>query len=618
MTSFRSIVKLPVVPRALRTTVALIWQEADSLTKRMLAVSFVLLVIGAALSALTPVAYKLLIDAFTGEAAAKALITPAIIVAAYVAFNYVVRGVNEVRAYVHGIGLQRVDRRLSRRLFAHIISLPLRFHLDRKTGAVGQTLAQGLQGCHILLQHLVFTFLPVTVEFVIIITVLIHFGHSVYLAILGATAVGYLVAFWYGSKQVVVPSEIVSTAHIAAHATLTDSLLNYETVKYFNAEPVIEKKYDSSLNDMEVAWKRLLGIHAINGLVIATIFGVSLALCISYTAHRVLQKEMTVGDFVLINGYLMRLIQPIEAIGYAVREMSQGLAFLRKMLELFDEPSEHDKSGAHDTGLESRGEISFEGVSFSYDPKRFVLKDVSFTASAGKTVAIVGMSGSGKSSLIRLLFRLYEPTSGRILLDGKPIADMPRATLREAIAVVPQDTVLFNDTIGHNIAFGKQGATQADIERAAKLANLHALISGLPEGYDTPVGERGLKLSGGEKQRVAIARAAIKRPRIFVFDEATSSLDSGTEKEILQNLVEVSKSSTTLVIAHRLSTVVHADEILVLDHGAFVERGTHQELLQRNGRYAMFWRAQQGTNRPSQDDGAPPSAREPAVTFSQH
>jgi ATP-binding cassette subfamily B protein len=301
---------------------------------------------------------------------------------------------------------------------------------------------------------------------------------------------------------------------------------------------------------------------------------------------------------VLINTYVSRLIQPLEALGLAARDVSQAIAFLEKMLDIFREAPEADPPALVTEARRRAGSIAFENVTFSYKPDRTTLSDVSFNVPAGRTLGIVGSSGSGKTSIIRLLFRLYELDSGRILLDGVPTTRMPLTDLRSSIAVVPQDTVLFNDTIANNIAFGKLGATQAEIEAAAKLAHLDKFISILPEGYHTRVGERGLKLSGGEKQRVAIARAALKRPLIYVFDEATSSLDSRTEREILQNLIDVAKTSTTVVIAHRLSTVAHADEIVVLDRGVIIERGTHDELVTRGGAYAALWRAQNAERKP--------------------
>jgi ABC-type multidrug transport system fused ATPase/permease subunit len=301
---------------------------------------------------------------------------------------------------------------------------------------------------------------------------------------------------------------------------------------------------------------------------------------------------LTVGDFVLITSYMLQVIRPVEALGYAMQGFSQGAAMLEKMLALFHEKSEPPQPG-NAGPLEGPGHLEFENVTLSYGPHRAALQGVSFKVPAGKTVGIVGASGSGKSTLVRLLVRLLEPDTGRILLDGVPISALSLATLRQSIAVVPQDTVLFNDSVGDNIAFGKAGCTQEEIEQAASRAHLDELIASLPDTYDTNVGERGLKLSGGERQRLSIARAAIKRPRIYIFDEATSALDSVTELEIARNLQEVSRSITTLVITHRLSTVVHADEIIVLEAGTVVERGTHASLLRLCGRYAAFWTAQQ-------------------------
>jgi ATP-binding cassette subfamily B protein len=301
---------------------------------------------------------------------------------------------------------------------------------------------------------------------------------------------------------------------------------------------------------------------------------------------------MTIGDFVLVNTYMLQVIRPVEMLGYAMQGFSQGMAMLRKMLELFHEKSEPAATTEADV-LTGPGALRFDRVSLSYSPDRAVLKDVSFTLPAGKTLGVVGASGAGKSTIVRLLVRLYDPDGGEILFDGIPTSELSLSQLRRAIAVVPQDTILFNDTIGYNIGFGRFGSTQKEIEEAARLAHLHDFIMSLPDRYETKVGERGVKLSGGERQRVSIARAALKRPRIYVFDEATSSLDSRTEREILSNLHEISRSSTTLIIAHRLSTVVHADEIIVLGNGTVLERGTHAQLLQLDGAYAALWRAQQ-------------------------
>ena len=595
----------PHVPRtiaeAIRTTFKLIWKESDSFTRRQLAFSFALLLTGSVLSAVYPVVYKLTIDAFSGHGSTNALLTPTLLIAGLVLCNYSLGLFMGLRQLVHGLGVQRLNRRISNQLFGHIVRLPLRFHLDRKTGAIGETISQGLNGCQIVLQHAVFTFLPVAIEFIAIIFVLIHFKHAAYLGILGVAAVAYGYTFWRAAEQISEPSRQISNAHVEAQATLTDSLLNYETVKYFHAEPTICTRYDDRLAEKELSWKRVLVLKTWQSALLNTIFAASMAASLGYAGYEVLHGTMTVGDFVLINTYVARLIQPLESMGMAARDVSQALAFLEKMLDMFREKPEVDVGERRaDAATQTAGSIAFENVTFSYKADRSTLKDVSFKVASGRTLGIVGSSGSGKTSIIRLLFRLYEPESGRILLDGMPIPEMPLVDLRSSIAVVPQDTVLFNDTIANNIAFGKIGATREEIEAAAKLAHLDHFIASMPDGYDTRVGERGLKLSGGEKQRVAIARAALKRPLIYVFDEATSSLDSRTEREILENLIDVAKTSTTVVIAHRLSTVAHADEIVVLDHGEIIERGTHTELVAAGGAYAALWRAQNSDRKVAQ------------------
>ena len=580
--------------QTLREAVQLFWTVADGYAKRRLLLALALVALGALFAALTPIALKLVVDSLAAPQSGGALVlAPLALVLAYSLGQYLTRCSTELRMMLHGHAEQRVRRHIGRRLFEHLVRLPLRFHLERKTGAIGETAEQGIRGYQLLLQHCVYTILPVSIELLVVGVVLVHFGHAIYLVILAVSAVAYVVAFYHGAGAVKESAEGVSTSHIEAHAVLTDSLINHETVKYFDAEPVVCHRYDVALGRTESAWRRFFSRRAVNGLMVATIFAVSLGVSLAYAAQDVARGAMTVGDFVLVNAYIVRLVQPLEMLGYAVRDIAQGLAFLGSMLKLFREKREGESSRSPSDARATRGELVFEDVSFSYRQERAILRNVSFTVAAGRTVAVVGVSGSGKSSLIRLLFRLYEPDSGGIVLDGVPVTDMTLSAVRQAIAVVPQDTVLFHDTIANNIGFGRYGSTHPEIEEAARLANLHDFVVGLPEGYETLVGERGLKLSGGERQRVAIARAALKRPRIFVFDEATSSLDSRTEREILRNLVDLSSHSTTLVIAHRLSTIVHADEILVLDRGVIVERGTHDELRARNGHYATLWNAQQ-------------------------
>jgi ABC-type transport system involved in Fe-S cluster assembly fused permease/ATPase subunit len=576
---------------SVREIVGIIWSDADRFVKRRLAAVLLLVVTASVLTALGPLALKWLVDGFTDQAMGVSL-SPSILVGAYVLSQFLARAVGEVRGLVYARAERRMFRVLSGRLFAHILRLPLRFHLDRKTGGISQTLENGLTGYQMILHHLVFTFLPVTAELGTIIVVLTRLAHPAFLMLFCGALVCYATAFAYAARTIARAAKSASAAHVDGAAQMTDALLNVELVKYFAAEAIVQERVGRALSRTEAEWVSFYRQYAVNGVTVSTIFAAFLAVTTLYAVHEVEGARLTVGDFVLITSYMLQVIRPVEALGYAMQGFSQGAAMLDKMLALFhakSEPQQPGKAGR----LEGPGHLEFENVTLSYAPQRVALQGVSFKVPAGKTVGIVGASGSGKSTLVRLLARLLEPDTGRILLDGVPISALSLATLRQSIAVVPQDTVLFNDSVGDNIAFGKAGCTQEEIEQAASRAHLDELIASLPDTYDTNVGERGLKLSGGERQRLSIARAAIKRPRIYIFDEATSALDSVTELEIARNLQEISRSITTLVITHRLSTVVHADEIIVLEAGTVVERGTHASLLRLCGRYAAFWTAQQ-------------------------
>lgn len=480
---------------------------------------------------------------------------------------------------------------LSERLFAHVVRLPLSFHLQRETGAITQALQNGLRGYQMALHTLVFVVLPVAVEIATVLFVLWAMAPTAFLLLFCGAIVCYSLAFIVAAKRVAPVARAASVAEVEANARITDQLLNCEGIKHFSAETMADASVGGAVVKVEESWVRFFRKFTANGLGVATIYASFLAVTILYAAREVQAGDITVGTFVLINTYMLQLVRPVEQIGLSMQNMSQAAAFLDQLLGLFQQKTE--VLSEHAAPHSGPGKLELRSVRLSYGPDRQILRGVSFEVPAGKTIGIVGASGSGKSTVWRLITRLLEPDSGVILLDGIPIKSLDLTALRRSIAIVPQDTTLLNDTIARNIAFGRAGSSQADIERAAKLARIHDFISRLPQGYETSVGERGVRLSGGERQRIAIARAVIKEPRIYVFDEATSSLDSTTEQEILENLREISRTATTLLIAHRLSTVVHADEIVVLEGGVVRERGTHVSLAQSGGLYSAFWESQQ-------------------------
>jgi ABC-type transport system involved in Fe-S cluster assembly fused permease/ATPase subunit len=575
----------------LREVIALIWSEADRFVKIRLAAALLLTLTASALIGLGPVALKLVVDRFAGDVKTST-VPVALVIGLYVLSQGLARSVGEIRAFFYAGAEQRMVRTLSERLFTHVLKLPLRFHLDRQTGAVTQTLTNGMQGYMVVVHTLIFGTLPIAVELATIVVVLSRLDQPAFLLFFSGAILCYSVLFAFAARRTQNAAKSGSAAQIDANAVMTDSILNYETVKYFAAETVVQRSVRGALMRTEAEWVRFSRQFGVNGLCVATLYTAFLGLTVLYAARETEAGRISIGTFVLMNAYVLQIVRPVEMLGSAVQALSHGMANLHKMLELFREKSEELAKG-DSAPLTGPGALEFSKVSMSYQSDRAILKEVSFRAPAGRTLGIVGHSGSGKSTIVRLLTRLIEPDSGRILLDGVPISEVSLTRLRESIAVVPQDTILFNDTISYNIAFGKAGSTREEVEAAARLAHLHDFIMTLPQGYDTRVGERGVKLSGGEKQRVSIARAVIKQPTIYVFDEATSSLDTRTEREIMQSLRDISFHRTTLVIAHRLSTVVYADHIVVLDAGVIAEQGTHQALLEHNGRYAALWRAQQ-------------------------
>jgi ATP-binding cassette subfamily B protein len=548
-------------------------------------------VIAAMLTALGPVALKLLVDGFTGHDHGNA-VSPFVLVALYALSQWLARIASEIQGLTYRRIQRRIFRTLSERLFAHLMQLPLRFHADRDTGAVSETLSNSLEGLQLVLTQLVVTVLPVTVQLGTILVILARMAPSPLFALFGAALVMYTGAFVYSAGRLSGSARHASAARVEAGAAITDGLLNYEMVKYFTAESTVQERVGKALTRSEIEWLSFSRLFARNGVLVGSIYGVLLTAATAYTTIDVLHGHMALGDFVLVNTYVLQLVRPVEMLGNAVQSCSQGLAMLERLTHLFREAPE-PPCGIRTGSAAGPGALEFDGVSLSYREDRPVLRNVSFRIAPKRTLGIVVSSGSGKSTIVRLLMRLVEPDDGRILLDDAPICDLDLAHLRRAIAVVPQDTALFNDTLAYNIALGRTHASFPDVQHAARVAHLHDFIMSLPDGYDTRVGERGIKLSGGERQRVSIARAVLKSPQIYVFDEATSSLDSQSEQQILANLREIAKHSSTLVIAHRLSTVLHADEIVVLEYGRIVERDSHSSLLRQNGRYAALWRAQQ-------------------------
>jgi ABC-type transport system involved in Fe-S cluster assembly fused permease/ATPase subunit len=577
---------------AMRESFALLWSALDKVALRQFGFALEMVLAGSLGSSAAPLAFKWLIDSQLPHSSTFLAWSPLLLLGAYVAGQFLFKACAALRQYASAVGTQRLNRNISRQIAEHLFSLPMSFHTERKTGALGETLTQGIRGYETIVEHSLYTFLPVAIEFLVTVLVLAQLHRAIYLLILLVTAFAYTIAFSRGAANVTAPASEIADSHIEAQATLTDSLLNYETIKYFGAERAIVCHYDEKLLGIERAWRFYSKRVVTNGLFLSTIFIASLAISLWLATKEVIAGTMTVGDLVLINSYVLRMVQPLESIGYAVRDTAQALSFLGQLLSLKRQASENDSGGGRQLN-DVRGLIEFRNVHFSYGGNSHILKDVSFRVPAGRTLAIVGGSGAGKSSIVKLLFRLYPVDSGSILLDGINLCELSLSDLRGRVAIVPQDSALFNDTIGYNIAFGKSGANQQEIENAARVAHIHQWIMTLPKKYETPVGERGVKMSGGQRQRVAIARAIIRRPRILVFDEATSSLDTRTEQDIQRNLMEISRDCTTLLIAHRLSTVAHADEIIVIDNGCIVETGTHSELLMAGGAYSRLWQAQQ-------------------------
>ncbi len=578
--------------RTLTTLLPFVWPKGEWGLRGRVVVAFACLVSAKLASVYVPIVFKQLVDALGANTANLAIAVPLGLLLAYGAARIVSQGFNELRDGIFAKVVQRAVRRVATLTFRHLHALSLRFHLERQTGGLSRIVDRGVKGIEYLLLFVVFNVLPTILEIALVCGLLWGFYNFWFALVTAGTVLVYVIYTFTVTRWRLQIRRVMNNADGDANTKAVDSLLNYETVKYFGNEEHEAHRYDGAFAIYERAAVRSRTSLSVLNVGQAVIIACGLTGMMTMAAFGIRGGTMTVGDFVLVNAYLIQLYMPLNMLGMVYREIRQSLIDMDAMFRLLEVPAEvRDRPGAPAL-RKGEGEIRFEHVDFGYDERRPILKDVSFAVPPGRKVAIVGPSGSGKSTISRLLFRFYDVTGGRIAIDGQDLREVTQASLRAAIGIVPQDTVLFNDTIGYNIAYGRPGADRAAIERAARLAHIHAFVAALPDGYDTRVGERGLKLSGGEKQRVAIARTILKEPEILLFDEATSALDSRTEKEIQRNLAEVARGRSTLMIAHRLSTVVDADEILVLEEGCIVERGSHAALLGQGGRYAEMWRRQ--------------------------
>ena len=551
----------------------------------------VLLVLAKLTSVAIPLALKEIVDAMDKPKAMLAV--PVLLVIVYGLLRLFSTLFGEIRDAVFAKVTQRSIRRVAIKVFAHLHNLSLRFHLERQTGGVSRDIERGTRGISFLLTFLLFNILPTLLE-IGLVAVILFVKYSPWFAIITfVTLMIYIVFTLFITEWRMVYRRTMNDMDSKANTRAIDSLLNYETVKYFGNEQYEVARYDEQMSKWEVsAVQNQTSLAALNAGQ-STIIAIGITLLMVLAADGVVKGKMTVGDLVLVNVYMLQLYVPLHFLGFVYREIKNALADMERMFTLLNENREVEDSLNSQALKLGNGHVEFKNVAFSYDPERKILSDVSFEIPAGNTVAVVGASGAGKSTLSRLLFRFYDVNSGSIVIDGQDIRTVTQASLRASIGIVPQDTVLFNDTIYYNIAYGRPEASREEVLQAAQSAHIHAFIESLPQGYDTMVGERGLKLSGGEKQRVAIARAILKRPAILIFDEATSALDSKSEKAIQDVLRNVARDRTTLVIAHRLSTIVDAHQILVMDKGRIIERGSHRELLARQGVYAQMWALQQ-------------------------
>jgi ATP-binding cassette, subfamily B, heavy metal transporter len=618
----------------LRTVVNLwpyIW-PSDRVDLKLRVLGAMLMLLAAKLATVAvPFTFKWATDALVGQGNATsdwltwALAAPVLMTVAYGGMRILMGLLTQMRDGLFAKVAMHAVRRLAYRTFVHMHELSLRFHLERKTGGLTRVLERGRNAIETIVRMVILQLAPTIIELSFIVIVLMWQFDWRYVAAIMATVVLYMVWTFYATEWRIGIRRKMNESDTDANVKAIDSLLNYETVKYFSAEQREAARYDRAMARYEDASVTSYTSLAVLNAGQAVFFTIGLTAAMVMCAFEIKAGTKTVGDFVLINAMMIQLYQPLNFMGMVYREIKQAVIDIETMFSILARPAEiKDVPGAKPLVVTS-GTIKFDNVAFSYEPARKILKGISFEVPAGKTVAVVGPSGAGKSTISRLLYRFYDLSAGRILIDGQDISKVTQASLREKIGMVPQDTVLFNDTIRYNIRYGRWEASDAEVEEAARLAQIDGFIRMSPKGYETEVGERGLKLSGGEKQRVAIARTILKAPPILMLDEATSALDSHTEKEIQDALERVSKGRTTLVIAHRLSTIVGADEIIVLDRGEIVERGTHMALLVQGGLYASMWNRQREAEearerlaRASEEEVVAPNRNPPPIEEPPH
>jgi len=578
--------------QTIKTLMPYLWPDNEWGLRARVMIAVLFLVFAKVINVTVPIIYKQIIDALANGVTASILIPTGLIIA-YGLARLSAQAFGDIRDAIFTKVAQRAIRLAGLKTFRHLHQLSLRFHLQRKTGAISRAVERGTKGIEFLLRFMLFNILPTLLEILFVTIILWNLYNWVFAAITFFTLSIYITWTLVFTEWRLQFRRTMNETDNEAHTKAIDSLLNYETVKYFSNESHETNRFDQALKGYEKAAVKSETSLAFLNIGQGSIIAIGSIASMMLAAKALSNGDMTIGDFVLINTYLLQLFMPLNFLGFVYREIKRSLTDMESMFELLArKPDVIEADNAQDLKING-GKVQFKNINFSYDERRPILKNVSFTVPAGKTVALVGASGSGKSTISRLLFRFYDAQSGQVLIDGQDIRQLTQSSIRQAIGMVPQDTVLFNDSIFYNIAYGRPNASPSDVENAAKLARIHDFIMALPDGYQSAVGERGLKLSGGEKQRVAIARTILKNPTIMVFDEATSALDSSTEQEILQSLKEVSSNRTTLTIAHRLSTIQDAHEILVFDQGVITERGTHKQLLNKKALYATMWTRQQ-------------------------